>query len=287
MVIAVMAPLFLVVTANIVLTLARRPITARLTSDPEEWPKVAASLAATSFHVAIVAMSLVFTAMLMIQVLSADPSRVTNVGPVVVLAVFAGFYAQPRYLPEKMAGQARRGWRIGAVRGESVEIYAELFRARSRILALGLIGPVLVLLARVFFFGALGDVEQMPAGMLLDRALLLVLTGSLLLPGPFVHPDPPLEPLEHRAPDEDRDGRQHEPDREHPAEDPDHPQSQAHHGRPGAHPEHDASHDEPSGVGSSSGSSSGSPSIINESVSAASVHSRVTTKLATDRCASV
>ena len=166
--IAVMAPLFLVVTANIVLTLARRPIAARLAPTPQEIPKVAASLAVTSFHVAILAMSVVFTVMLMLQVLYANPSRETDIGPVVALVLFAVFYAQARYLPEKMAHSVHRGWRIGAAPGETAEIYAAVFRARSWILALGLIGPVLVLLARVFFFGALGDVEQMPAGMLLD-----------------------------------------------------------------------------------------------------------------------
>jgi ABC-type multidrug transport system fused ATPase/permease subunit len=166
--IAVVAPLFLIVLVNIVLTLARRPVAARLTSDPQETPKVAASLAVTSFHVAILSMSVVFTVMLMLQVLYANPSRVTSIGPVVALVLFAVFYAQARYLPEKLADQAHRGWRIGAAPGETAEIYAEVFRARSWILAMGLIGPVLVLLVQVFFFGALGDVGQMPAGMLLD-----------------------------------------------------------------------------------------------------------------------
>lgn len=166
--IAVMVPLFVVVLTNIVLTLARRPIAARLASDPQETPKVAVALAVTSFHVAILAMSVVFTVMLMLQVLYANPSRVTSVGPVVALVLFAAFYAQARFMSEKMADQAHRGWRIGAARGETAEIYAEVFRARSWILALGLVGPVLVLLALVFFFGALGDVGQMPSGMLLD-----------------------------------------------------------------------------------------------------------------------
>lgn len=71
-------------------------------------------------------------------------------------------------MSETMADQAHRGWRIGAARGETAEIYAEVFRARSWILALGLAGPVLVLPARVFFFGAPDEVGQMPAGMLLD-----------------------------------------------------------------------------------------------------------------------
>ena len=166
--IAVMAPLFLVVTANIVLTLARRPIAARLSSTPREVPKVAVSLAVTSFHVAILAMSVVFTVMLMLQVLYANPSVFATVAPVGALALFAIFYAQARFVSEKMARSVHRSWRIGAARGETAEIYAEVFRARSWILALGLIGPVLVLLARVFFFGALGDVGQMPAGMLLE-----------------------------------------------------------------------------------------------------------------------
>ncbi|MFI7744746.1 hypothetical protein [Kocuria rhizosphaericola] len=165
--IAVMVPLFIVVTANIVLTLARRPIAARLASDPRETPRVAASLAVTSFHVAILSMSAVFTVMLMTQVLYANPSTFATVAPVGALVVFAVFYAQSRYMSEKMAHSVHRGWRIGAAPGETAEIYAEVFRARSWILALGLIGPVLVLLARVFFFGALGDVGQMPAGMLL------------------------------------------------------------------------------------------------------------------------
>lgn len=166
--IAIMAPLFIVITANIVLTLVRRPIAARLASDPQETPRAAAALAVTSFHVAILAMSVVFTVMLMLQVLYANPSRVTTIGPVVALVLFTVFYAQARYLPEKMARSVHRSWRIGAARGETAEIYAEVLRARSWILALGLVGPVLVLLARVFFFGALGDVGQMPAGMLLD-----------------------------------------------------------------------------------------------------------------------
>jgi hypothetical protein len=167
--IAVMAPLFLVVTANIVLTLARRPIAARLSSTSREVPKVAASLAVTSFHFAILTMSVVFTVMLMLQVLYANPSAFPTVAPVGALALFAIFYAQARFMPEETARSVHRSWRIGAARGETVEIYAEVFRARSWILALGLIGLVLVLVlvARVFFFGALGDVGQMPAGMLL------------------------------------------------------------------------------------------------------------------------
>ncbi|MGQ1798082.1 hypothetical protein ACT4S5_13230 [Kocuria oceani] len=168
MVFAVMAPLFLVVTANIVLTLARRPIAARLASSTEERPTVAVSLAVTSFHVAILAMSLAFTVMLMIQVLYANPSTFATSAPVGALAVFAVSYAQARFMSDKMARSVHRSWRIGADPGETVEIYAEVFRARSCILALGLIGPMLVLLARVAFFGALGDVGQMPAGMLLD-----------------------------------------------------------------------------------------------------------------------
>ncbi|GAA1749857.1 hypothetical protein [Kocuria aegyptia] len=167
--IAVMVPVFIVVTANIVLTLARRPIAARLASGPQEAPKVAASLAVTSFHVAILAMSVVFTVMLMTQVLHvSQPVGLRHVAPVAALVVCAVFYAQARFMAEKTADQAHRDRRIGAARGETAEIYAEMFRARSWILALGLIGPVLVLLVRVFFFGVLGDVGQMPAGMLLD-----------------------------------------------------------------------------------------------------------------------
>lgn len=83
-----------------------------------------------------------------------------------------------------MPGENRRGLRLGelgaegadrpgvdplecgAALGETPKFCAEAFCARSRILAPGLTGPVLVLLARVFYFGALGGVGHMPAGML-------------------------------------------------------------------------------------------------------------------------
>jgi hypothetical protein len=160
--------LFVVVGVNIVLTLGRGQIAPRLAAGPQEVPRVSTSLAVTSFHIAIAGMSVLFTVMLAYQVLYANSSVVTDFGPVVALALFAAFWAQARYFSGAMARQVHRGWRIGAADGETVQLWEETFRARSWILALGMIGPVLVLLARVFLYGALGTVEEMPAGMLLE-----------------------------------------------------------------------------------------------------------------------
>ena len=66
-----------------------------------------------------------------------------------------------------MSRQAAAGWPWGGAPGETEQMWEDATRARSWILALGFIPPLLVLGARVFFYGTLGSEADLPAGMLM------------------------------------------------------------------------------------------------------------------------
>ena len=77
---------------------------------------------------------------------------------------FTYAYLQARNRSGYLARLAHRQW-IGGADGETKEIYAAVFRARAWILGAAVLPPVLVLLLRLFLFGALGTVEEIPTGM--------------------------------------------------------------------------------------------------------------------------
>lgn len=149
---------------NVVLTLLRAPVAARLAASPEDVPRVAADLAVTSFHIAVLAMSLFLALVSGVGVLYANPDAETVVAPVVGALFFTYAYLQARYRSGYLARLAHRQW-IGGADGETKEIYAAVFRARAWILGAAVLPPVLVLLLRLFLFGALGTVEEIPTGM--------------------------------------------------------------------------------------------------------------------------
>ena len=156
--------LMLIGLTNVVLTLLRAPVAARLAASPEDVPRVAADLAVTSFHIAVLAMSLFLALVSGVGVLYANPDAETVVAPVVGALFFTYAYLQARYRSGYLARLAHRQW-IGGADGETKEIYAAVFRARAWILGAAVLPPVLVLLLRLFLFGALGTVEEIPTGM--------------------------------------------------------------------------------------------------------------------------
>jgi hypothetical protein len=156
--------LMLLGVTNVVLTLLRAPVAARLAASPGDVPRVAADLAVTSFHIAVLAMSLFLALVSGVGVLYANPDAETVVAPLVGGLFFTYAYLQARYRSGYLARLAHRQW-IGAADGETEEIYAVVFRARAWILGAAVLPPVVVLLLRLFLFGALGTVDEIPTGM--------------------------------------------------------------------------------------------------------------------------
>lgn len=163
MIISSFAVVFVLFFVIVIATVARAPIAARLAGTTEEIPVVSTRLAVTLFHVAMLAMSL----FLMVAVGTQILYGVTDTETVVVPAVGAGFftigYLQARYLSRFMGRSAFRGW-VGGPKDETEDLFAAAFRERSWILAVAILPPLLVLLARVVAFGVLGTPEDLPAG---------------------------------------------------------------------------------------------------------------------------
>ena len=150
--------------ANVVLTLARAPVAARLAKTPQDVPRVAVSLAVTSFHLAMVAMSLFLTFITTVQVLYADPNPMVVIAPILGMMFFTYGYLMARYRSQYMGRLSHQQW-IGGAAGETAELYAQAYRERAWIVGWAVAPLVLVLIARLVFFGALGTVNEMPAGM--------------------------------------------------------------------------------------------------------------------------
>lgn len=150
--------------ANVVLTLARAPVAARLARTPEDVPPVAISLAVTSFHLTMVAMSLFLAFMTTVQVLYADPDPIVYIAPVLGTLFFTYAYLMARYRSQYMGRLSHQQW-VGGAAGETAELYAQVYRQRAWILGWAVAPLILVLIARLVFFGALGTVDEMPPGM--------------------------------------------------------------------------------------------------------------------------
>src|SRR3712207_1845274 len=86
--------------ANVVLTLLRAPLAVRLAKTPQEIPRVAVSVAVTSFHLAMVGMSLFLAFVTTVQVLYADPDPMVYLAPIVGALFLAYGYLMARYRSE-------------------------------------------------------------------------------------------------------------------------------------------------------------------------------------------
>ena len=150
--------------ANVVLTLARAPVAARLAKTPEDVPRVAVSLAVTSFHLSMVAMSLFLTFITTVQVLYADPDPTVVIAPILGALFFAYGYLMARFRSQYLGRLSHRQW-VGGAAGETAELYAQVYRERAWIVSWAVAPLILVLIARLVFFGAPGIVDEMPAGM--------------------------------------------------------------------------------------------------------------------------
>jgi len=150
--------------ANVVLTLLRAPLAVRLAKTPQEIPRVAVSVAVTSFHLAMVGMSLFLAFVTTVQVLYADPDPMVYLAPIVGALFLAYGYLMARYRSDYLGRLSHRQW-VGGAEGETVELYAQAYRERAWIIGIAIIPLVLVLIGRLFLFGAAGTVEEMPAGM--------------------------------------------------------------------------------------------------------------------------
>jgi hypothetical protein len=165
-------PIFLVALAAIVagnaIAFSRRRIAARFADGPEDTARLATTLTTTAFFGVFVVFSTIMSLFIGQQVLYAASGPVTIIFPVFLLLVFGGAYVQARYFPSGISRQMSASWRWGGAEEETPELWEAAFRARSWILALGVIPPLLVLLARLFAYGALGDQGDLPTDMRLD-----------------------------------------------------------------------------------------------------------------------
>lgn len=150
--------------ATVVLTLARAPVAARLAKTPDDVPRVAVSLAVTSFHLAMVAASLFLAFITTVQVLYADPDPTVVIAPILGTSFFAYAYFMARYRSHYLGRLSHQQWG-GAAAGETAELYAQAYRERAWIVSCAVAPLIVVLIARLLFFGALGTVDEMPAGM--------------------------------------------------------------------------------------------------------------------------
>ena len=158
---------FLAIMAGNLTALTRGRIAARFADNPEEQARLATTLTVTVFFCVFVVFSALMSLFVLPQVLYAAPGPVTVLFPLGLLVLFGVAYLQARRYPSAISRQAAAGWRWGGAPGETEQMWEDATRARSWILALGFIPPLLVLGARVFFYGTLGSEADLPAGMLM------------------------------------------------------------------------------------------------------------------------
>lgn len=157
----------LAIMAGNLAALTRGRIAARFAEDPEEQARLATTLTVTVFFCVFVVFSVLMSLFVLPEVLYAAPGPVTVLFPLGLLTVFGVAYLQARRFPSAMSRQAAAGWRWGGAPGETDQMWEDATRDRSWVLALGFIPPLLLLVARVFFYGALGSEAELSAAMLM------------------------------------------------------------------------------------------------------------------------